>query len=103
MKEIGDEDKFVASLKDHKIEKYETRVSNSPVVNKKSWLAIVADIAKIAIIVVGTIAMAFVLTASAFTLGVMALALIVTSIGLAKTLHGHYAPKPEREPKFAVA
>lgn len=102
------EDDNLQSLKDHKIEKYETRIANNKKICEKSWLSIVVDIGKIVMISLGmfvaaTAVMFPVLTLPTATLVITSLSLISNSLGLTKNLYSVIGPKQEKEPAFAAA
>ncbi len=97
----------IAELRQYKSEKYTKEVANSPKIIKKSWVGIAAETSKLAIIVLSSIALMFVVTSAAALLVVGATAVIAASIGLAKTFYDNenYGPKLDKIPvnRFQVA
>lgn len=102
------DDDNVQSIRDHKVEKYETRVKNNWKIHEKSWISIVVDVGKIVMISLGMFIAAMsatfpVLTLPATALIITSLSLITNGFGLTKNIYGAVAPKPVKEPVFAAA
>lgn len=98
----------VKSLKDYKVEKYETRMKNNWKIHEKSWISIVVDVGKIVMISLGMFIAAMaatfpVLTLPATALVVTSLSLVSNAFGLTKNIYSVVAPKPVKEPVFAAA
>jgi len=105
LKAISDDD--VQSIKDHKVDKYQTRISNNKKIFEKSWISIVVDIGKIVMISLGmfvaaTSVMFPVLSLPASTLVITSLSLISNGFGLTKNIYSAVGPKPVKEPVFAA-
>jgi hypothetical protein len=92
------EDVDANAFQAYKVEKYTKKVENSNFAIKKAWVSIAADIAKMAIIVLSSVALAFLIsnTVSAVVLAVTALA--AASLGLGKTLYSEFGHKNHQIP-----
>lgn len=94
----------VKKIKEHKIEKYETRIANYNKKREKSWLSIAVDIGKIVMILLGMFVAAFSLTFPLLTLPTAALvitsmSLVSNALGLTKNIYSAVA-KEQKEPVF---
>ncbi|CCB90373.1 putative uncharacterized protein [Waddlia chondrophila 2032/99] len=95
----------VKKIKEHKIEKYETRIANCKKIREKSWLSIAVDIGKIVMISLGMFVAAFSLTFPLLTLPTAALvitsmSLVSNALGLTKNIYSAVGPKVQKEPVF---